>query len=174
MPLKTELPNIYLIGFMGSGKTYWGKKWSATQGLAFHDLDDIIETQEDKSIARIFEEQGEAHFRDLETRALQELAGTNSIIAVGGGTACFNDNISWMNEYGTSVYLHSSPENILGRLAGEKNKRPLIKHLRDDELLFYIREKIKEREPFYHQAKITVNVDDIPGDYLPGFFNDYA
>ena len=163
---------IFLIGFMGSGKTYWGKKWASLSGLEFFDIDEIVEQEQQKTIAEIFAEDGEQHFRNLETYALKKFPGNeNAIIACGGGTPCFNDNLSWMNENGTSVYLQSSPENILKRLVSEKQKRPLIKHLQQDELLFYIREKIKEREAFYKQAKIIVNVDDLPKNYLPEFLN---
>ena len=159
---------IFLIGFMGCGKTYWGKKWAEHSGLDFFDIDEIVENEQEKSIAEIFAEDGEDHFRDMETNALRTFTGKDKVIvASGGGTPCFNDNISWMNENGTAVYLRSSPENILKRLVSEKEKRPLIKHLQDEELLFYIKEKIKEREPFYNQAKIILNVDDLPENYIP-------
>lgn len=162
----------FLIGFMGSGKTYWGKKWADISGLDFVDLDEIVEREQDKTIAEIFANDGEEHFRNLETIALKKItAKENVIIACGGGTPCFNDNISWMNENGTTVYLQSSPENILKRLEGEKEKRPLIKNQKEEELLFYITQKIKEREAFYNQAKIILDVDDLPGNYLPGFLN---
>ena len=159
---------FFLIGFMGSGKTYWGKKWTKHTGLEFFDIDEIVENEQEKSIAEIFAEDGEDHFRNLETGVLKSLSNTNNIIvATGGGTPCFNDNISWMNKSGTSIYLQSSPENILKKLVNEKEKRPLIKHLKDEELLFYITEKIKEREAYYKQAKIILNVDDLPENYIP-------
>ena len=161
---------IFLIGFMGSGKTYWGKLWAEKSGLDFFDIDEIVEKEQEKTIAKIFAEDGEQHFRNLETNALKKFSGkANAIVACGGGTPCFNDNLSWMNENGTSVYLQCSPEIILKRLVSEKEKRPLIKHLQQDELLFYITEKIKERETFYNQAKIILNVEDLPTNYLPGF-----
>lgn len=157
---------FFLLGFMGSGKTYWGEKWAKRSGLEFYDIDDIVEEEQGKSIAEIFAEKGEQHFRDLETVALRNFANhQNIIIACGGGTPCFNDNITWMNENGNSIYLQSSPQKILDRLITEKEKRPLIKNLDNLELLFYITEKIKEREAFYKQAKIILNVDDLPEDY---------
>lgn len=160
---------IFLIGFMGSGKTYWGNAWSQRSGLPFIDIDDIVENEQEKTIAEIFAENGEDHFRNLETIALRRLSNKEDvIIATGGGTACYNDNITWMNENGTSIYLESSPKNILNRLTSEKEKRPLIKDLSTEELLFYITEKIKEREPFYSQAKIVLNVDNLDSNYLPG------
>ena len=159
---------IFLIGFMGSGKTYWGKLWSERSGFSFFDLDEIIEIENKKTISEIFAKEGEDHFRNLETTELRNFSNKdNVIIATGGGTPCFNDNITWMNENGTVIYLQSSPANILKRLVSEKEKRPLIKNLKDDELLFYITEKIKEREFFYNQAKIILNVDDLSENYIP-------
>ncbi len=163
---------IFLIGFMGSGKTFWGKKWAEKSRFKFYDLDRKVEEEQGKTIAEIFDEDDEDHFRELETIVLRKLNSKNNIIvATGGGTPCFNNNISWMNENGTSVYLESSPENILKRLVGEKEKRPLIKNLKDDKLLFYIAQKIKERETFYNQAKIILDVDDLSENYLPDFLN---
>ncbi len=161
---------IFLIGFMGSGKTYWGNLWSQKSGLKFFDIDDMVEETQEKTIAEIFAQDGEDHFRDLETTALRSFADKeNAIVASGGGTPCYNDNITWMNENGTSIYLQSSPENILKRLISETEKRPLIKDLSQEELLFYIREKIKEREFFYNEAKIILPVDELNSNYLPDF-----
>ena len=155
---------------MGSGKTYWGNLWAKKSGLPYFDIDEIVEEQQKKTIAKIFAEDGEDHFRDLETAALRSFAEKeNAIVASGGGTPCYNDNITWMNDNGTPVYLRSSPENILKRLIAEKQKRPLIKNLQDEELLFYIKEKIKERELFYNRAKIILDVDELSQNYLPEF-----
>jgi len=160
--------HIFLTGFMGSGKTYWGKKWAEHAGFDFFDLDEIVERDEGSSIADIFATYGEEYFRQLETHALRNFSRQkNFIVACGGGTPCFNDNISWMNNNGTAIYLRSAPANILKRLVNEKQKRPLIKNLDDDELLFYISEKIKEREVFYNRAQLVLDVDDLPENYLP-------
>lgn len=159
--------SIFLTGFMGSGKTYWGKKWAQGLGREFIDLDDLLEKEERQTIAEIFAGKGEAYFRRLETDTLRRLGKRNDLlIATGGGTPCFDDNISWMNNNGTTVYLRSSPANIAARLVIEKEKRPLLKNLNDNELLFYITEKIKERELFYNQAKIILDVDDLPEDHI--------
>lgn len=155
---------------MGCGKNYWGNKWAQKSGMEFFDIDEIIETDQQKTIAEIFATKGEDHFRDLETAALKNISNkANAIIATGGGTACYNDNITWMNENGISVYLQSRPQNILQRLVTEKEKRPLIKNLQDTELLFYITEKIKEREFFYQQATIILHVDELSPGYIPEF-----
>ncbi len=156
---------VFLIGFMGSGKTHWGKIWAAKNGLNFYDLDEVIETKEGKTIATIFETKGEGYFRKIETAALHTLSEKqNCIIACGGGAACFNDNMQWMNENGTTVYLSATPQYIFNHVIDGQLKRPLIKKLNKAELLFFIEQKLKEREPFYKQAKIILQVNDINDD----------
>ncbi len=119
---------IFLTGFMGSGKSYWGQKWSQVSGIPFFDIDAIVEKEQDKTITEIFAEDGEDHFRNLETTALRKFADNeNAIVSSGGGTPCYNDNITWMNENGISIYLESASEKILYRLTSETEKRPLIK-----------------------------------------------
>lgn len=153
---------LFLIGFMGSGKTYWGNIWARQAGLDLYDLDEVIEKKEGKTIAAIFEKDGEDHFRKIETIALKEFAEKqNCIIACGGGTACFHDNMQWMNENGTTIYLSATPSYILSRVKEEKDKRPLINKHNEAELLFFIEQKLKEREPFYKQAKIILSVSEL-------------
>lgn len=159
--------NIFLLGFMGSGKTYWGKIWAKQMGLTFYDLDEVIEAGQGKTIAQIFEKDGEEHFRGIETIALQSFAEKKDcIIACGGGTACFNDNMQWMNNNGTTIYLSALPQYIFNSVAAEKDKRPLIKKINEAELLFFIEQKLKEREPFYKQAKFILPVDELDENSL--------
>jgi shikimate kinase len=166
-PFKGLGGKVFLIGFMGSGKTYWGKIWAQQKGLAFYDLDEVIEKEQGKTISVIFEKHGEDHFRKIEASALRYFAETeNCIIACGGGTACFNENMQWMNENGTTVYLSATPPYILSRVKEEKDKRPLINKLNEAELLFFIEQKLKEREPFYNQAKIILPVTELNDDSL--------
>jgi shikimate kinase len=157
-----EGEKVFLIGFMGSGKTHWGKIWAQKDGLDFYDLDEMIENKEGRSIASIFENEGEGYFRKIETEVLHSFSDKdNCIISCGGGTACCNGNMDWMNEHGTTVYLAASPSYILSRVKEEKDKRPLINKLNEAELLFFIEQKLKEREPFYKQAKVVLPVADI-------------
>lgn len=150
--------NIFLIGFMGSGKTHWGKIWAAANNFSFIDLDELIENAEGKTVAEIFEQHSEEYFRLLETKMLRRLINKqNTIIACGGGTPCFHDNMQWMNDQGTTVYISSTPNDILKRVLTEQDKRPLLKKLNQAELLFFIEQKLKEREPFYTQAKIILD-----------------
>jgi shikimate kinase len=138
---------------MGSGKSYWGNIWSKQSGLPFYDLDAVIEAAAQKNIAQIFEDSGEVFFRNEETAAIQQFANLqNYIIACGGGTPCFNNNMEWMNNHGTTVYLKATPEEILKRVINEQDKRPVIKNIPQPELLAFIEKKLKERASFYEQA----------------------
>jgi shikimate kinase len=158
---------VFLIGFMGSGKTYWGKKWAEKFHFDFYDLDEIIELEQKKTIATIFEKDGEDHFRQLETTALKTFsAKDNCIVACGGGTATFNGNMKWMNENGTTVYLSATPQYIYNRVVEEQKKRPLISKLNQAELFFFIEQKLKEREPFYNQAKLILPVEELNDNSL--------
>lgn len=155
---------FFLVGFMGSGKTHWGKIWAEANGLNFLDLDEIIERKEGKTIAAIFENNGEAYFRQIEAATLRSFDGAaNTIIACGGGTPCFLDNMQWMNEHGTTVYLSSDSSQILKRVLPKQEKRPLISKMTEEELLLFIEQKIHERAPFYAGAKFslsTLNLSD--------------
>ncbi|WP_462255332.1 shikimate kinase [Ferruginibacter sp.] len=158
---------IFLIGFMGSGKTHWGKLWAAKSGLQFFDLDEVIEKKEKKSVAEIFNQNGEAYFRQKEMQMLQTFATKqNCIIACGGGTPCFNNNMQWMNANGTTVYLAATAQDIFKRVITEQEKRPLIKDFSPQELLIFIENKLQEREIYYSQAKITLPVSAITADSI--------
>ncbi len=163
---------IFLIGFMGSGKSYWGKKWAQKHSFYFYDLDDVIEKKQGRSIAAIFEKDGEDAFRKLEAGALMKFASKDHcMIACGGGTACYADNMQWMNEHGITVYLSATPQYIYDRVLEEKEKRPLIKKVNRAELLFFIEQKLKEREVFYNQAKIILAAEEIDDNFVPEFIS---
>lgn len=158
---------------MGSGKTYWGKQWAPKSGLQFFDLDEVIEQEEGKTVAAIFEQNGEAYFRQKETDGLKKFVHKNNcIIACGGGTACFNNNMQWMNENGITVYLLASASEILNRVITEKEKRPLITNFSPEELLLFIENKIKERTPFYSQAKIILPVATLELNTINSIINN--
>lgn len=153
---------FFLNGFMGCGKTHWGKIWAAAYKVGFLDLDEEIEIRERKSVVDIFETKGETYFRSVEAALLREYTNLpTTIVACGGGTPCFNDNIDWMNENGISVYINCKPEEILRRLIKGQQQRPLINKLNQAELLFFIEKKLKERTPFYTKANIIVDCADI-------------
>ena len=155
---------FFLIGFMGSGKTYWGKIWASLYGFTFIDLDEVIEKKEGKSIADIFDIKGEAYFRTIEADVLRSFEDLeNTIVACGGGTPCFYENIEWMNACGTTIYLYSTAQEILQRVLSEQDKRPLIKKMNKGELLFFIEQKLKERADFYNAAIIKLISSEATG-----------
>jgi shikimate kinase len=169
-PTEEQSGLIFLIGFMGTGKTHWGRIWAARNHYAFLDLDELIEQEEQATVEKIFEKKGEDYFRQQEAKQLRLMGQyKNTIIACGGGAACFHDNISWMNEHGVSVCLTASAKFILKNILRQLPKRPLLKNLNETELLFFIEQKLKERQPFYNLATLTLNaesVSDISIDYL--------
>jgi shikimate kinase len=148
---------FFLTGFMGSGKSYWGKIWAAANNFTFTDLDEVIETDEGKAIAEIFESKGETYFREVESIHLRTFnRAQNTIVACGGGTPCFNENMQWMNAHGTTIYLLTTVNEILNRVLAEQEKRPLIKKMNQGELVFFIEQKLKERAAYYNSAKIII------------------
>lgn len=146
---------IFIIGFMCSGKTTFGRALAQKTGLEFIDLDEFIEKKEGKSIAEIFRNSGENGFREIERRNLLEVLGKkNCIIACGGGTPCFFDNIDKINESGISVFLSVSMEKLLSRLIEGHEKRPLVANKTKEEIEEIISRQLETRNPFYNQAKI--------------------
>jgi shikimate kinase len=151
---------IFLIGFMGSGKTTVGRPLARALGLRFVDMDHYLADVQHKTIGEIFEAIGESGFRALERQTLAELSvAENTLVATGGGAPCFSDNIQTMNQAGTTIYLQLSPEGLAARLKHGRDKRPLLRGLNDEELLSYIRTTLAQREPFYQQARIIVDCD---------------
>ena len=148
---------VFLVGFMGSGKSTLGKKLSELMNVSFIDLDSKIEESEGKSVNEIFRERGEEYFRNLEAEALRAIARIrNAVIATGGGAPCFYDNMEWMNENGVTVYLKAEPGELYHRLLKERETRPLLAHLGDVALFDYIMSSLAHREPYYAQATIKL------------------
>jgi shikimate kinase len=146
---------IFLLGFMGSGKSFSGKRLAEKNGMSFIDLDDYIEAKEGRTIREIFKKEGEAYFRKIEKECLHEMGEREMIvISTGGGTPCFFDNMNWMNESGVTVFLETSVEVLSNRLFDEMQKRPLLKGFSKRELKNFIEKKLAERNAFYHQTQI--------------------
>lgn len=157
---------IFLIGFMGSGKTTVGKKLASQMGYLFMDMDRVIEEESHTTISRIFDEKGEDEFRRLEHELIRRIVQMdNVVISTGGGVPCFHNNMELINKNGLSIYLKMKSEDLLKRLKGSKYERPLIRDLSPSELDQYITEKLKEREPHYLKSKYVVDGShpDIPG-----------
>lgn len=149
---------IFLIGFMGSGKTTTGKKLASRLNWEFIDLDEFIEEDKGMPVAEIFETQGEDWFRTVEAEALRTVAkADNTVISTGGGTPCFYENMEFMLQNGLTVYLRMTPESLARRLARSSAGRPLLKGIDKEELETYIRTKLAEREPWYSMAEIKTD-----------------
>jgi shikimate kinase len=157
---KEEKTRLFLVGYMGAGKTTLGKLLAKKLNLHFLDVDLFIENRYHKSITAIFEEKGEAEFREIERQILQEIIGfENVIIATGGGLPCFFDNMDLMNQTGITIYLRTGVEELTKRLKSSKQKRPLIKGKTLEELKDFIETSLKKREIFYNKASIIFDTD---------------
>ncbi len=152
------MTRIFLIGYMGAGKTTLGKAFARAMGLTFIDLDWYIEERFHKTIRELFTERGEDAFRDLERRMLHEAGEFEDVvISVGGGTPCFFDNVDYMNSVGETVFLDVDIRVLFRRLKIAKQQRPLLDGKSDEELMLFIQEALQKRLPFYTRAKHTFN-----------------
>jgi len=151
---------IYLIGYMGSGKSTVGTGLAKALNLDFIDLDHYIESRNHRTIPDIFARDGEAEFRRLEQKALHEVSEfENIVIATGGGAPCFFDNMEVIKRTGKSLYLNGSPRILADRLMHSKTERPLIKGKTEPELVAFIAETLAKRSEWYTQAESILNFD---------------
>ncbi|MBQ9077487.1 MAG: shikimate kinase [Muribaculaceae bacterium] len=145
---------IFLIGYMGSGKSTMGRVVSRMTGMPFIDLDNYIESRFHHSVREIFAENGEERFREIERNMLHEVADfENVIVACGGGTPCFFDNMDYMNSHGHTVFLDTPINKLHSRLMRGRHKRPLIADKSDEELLEFIVEALDRRMEHYSKAQ---------------------
>ena len=165
------MERTFLIGYMGSGKTTYGRLIAKEQKMTFVDLDTIIEEKYAKSITSLFEEVGEVEFRKIERETLHDIAHIeNALIATGGGTPCFYDNMEFMNKMGDTIYLRTSVRELRDRLKTVRNKRPLLRNKTDHELESHIAEMLEKREIFYMKAKYILDTDDLnPNNLLSSY-----
>ena len=162
-----QFRRIYIIGFMGSGKTTTGKKLADGLRWSFIDLDREIEAESGKTINEIFSESGEKSFRQMESEILHKLnINKDTVISLGGGTPCFSDNMDYINKTGTAIYLRLSPQLLKNRLSRESDKRPLLKDIPENERIHFIHEKLSEREVHYNRAALIVDADNLRIDAL--------
>jgi shikimate kinase len=153
-----QATKIFLIGFMGSGKSTTGKKLASHLNWSFIDLDEKIEQSTGMEIRDIFSEKGEAFFRKIESDTLKRMASeSNAVISTGGGTPCFGDNMDFMLRTGLTVYLRMTPARLKSRLAGTSEHRPLLKDIGKNGLQEYITAKLAEREKWYSRAEVIVD-----------------
>jgi shikimate kinase len=153
---------------MGCGKTTHGKKLAKLLERPFIDLDNYIEKKEEASVKTIFDTKGEAFFREKETEYLKQVVAryATSVISLGGGAACFNDNMQFMLKKGIVIYIQMPAEALHYRLLQSETQRPLLKDKTPEEGLAFIKDLLKEREPFYSQSQITVNGIDLTAEKL--------
>ena len=151
---------IFLVGYMGCGKSSLGRKLAKASGMEFMDMDSIIEQREGASISDIFHYQGEAYFRGVEQALIEELGAADGdmVISTGGGAPAWEDNMERMNRLGATVYLRRTAEQIASRLSPHgRQKRPKLRGLNDEELVAFMTANMAEREPFYSQATHCVD-----------------
>lgn len=164
---KIPSKKIFLIGFMGCGKSKLGKSVAAKLELPFLDLDDLVEAKNQMSIPELFAAFGEQGFREREKQTLQEAAIANdAIIATGGGAPCFFDNMEWMNNNGITVFIDTPVKVLADRLINARVERPLVKGKSYEELIDFIETKLVERRPFYSQAKLVLKGVDLNANDL--------
>jgi shikimate kinase len=157
--------NIFLVGFMGSGKSTIGKLLAQQLKMNFSDLDHIIEDNEKKKVSDIFKDMGEPKFRELEKEFIKKIsAKDNQVVALGGGAPCFHNNMEYINKKGLSVYLKMSVEAIKDRLLQLSPQaiasRPLIANKSENELSEFIQATLGKREIYYNKAKLIVSNEE--------------
>ena len=149
---------LFLIGFMGSGKSTVGKQIANLLNIDFYDLDELIEDKFKMSISLFFQKFDEKTFRDAESNALTEiLKNDNFVLSCGGGTPCFNNNMKLINNNGISIYLKMNASSLAYRLEKSRKKRPLLQKFTGENLRNRIEQLLSEREPYYNQAQYVVN-----------------
>ncbi|MBW8333466.1 MAG: shikimate kinase [Prolixibacteraceae bacterium] len=153
---------IYLIGYMGCGKTTLGRKLAATLNLTFVDLDTFLEEKYFRTIPQIFKEEGEAEFRRKEQNVLHEVSTFDDVIvATGGGAPCFFDNMEVMNTTGFCIFLDVDTDSLVSRLIHAKTERPIIKGKSLEELKLFIEEMMLKRRPYYEKARYILKGSEI-------------
>lgn len=149
---------IFIIGFMGCGKTTHGKKLAKNLGYRFIDLDQWIENQQELTVAEIFAQYGEEAFRAMESEAIINMEKEDKVvISTGGGAPCHNNNMELLRSSGLTIYLKLSPGALASRLTYSRTKRPLLAGKRQEELVPLIETMLSARIPFYESAHIVVD-----------------
>lgn len=160
------LNTIFLIGYMGAGKSVVGKLLSQINGFNFYDLDEYIEAKEGKKVSEIFNQNNEVYFRKIENKYLKEISllKDNKIISTGGGTPCFQNNFEIINESpnSTSIYLKANIDVLVNRLKDSIDNRPIISHLTDEyKLKEFITKHLFERNYYYEKSTIKIVTDNL-------------
>ncbi|HSN49708.1 MAG TPA: shikimate kinase [Bacteroidales bacterium] len=153
---------IYIVGYMGAGKSNFGADLALQLGFNFIDLDDVFQEKYHISVGDFFVKYGEEPFRKLETDILLSTASVdNCVVSTGGGTPCHAGNMDFIVANGKSIYLHLEAEDLATRLKFMKQKRPLIKNVADDDLAAFVGDHLREREAYYSRSEIIIEGDGI-------------
>lgn len=160
---------IFLVGYMGCGKSTLGRRLARRLGVPFVDTDARVEEREGATVSDLFRYEGEQRFRKIEREVLDASIAEypSAVISTGGGLPVWGDNMARMNAAGCTVYLRRSAENIAGRLSPYgRRKRPRLQGLNDEELVAFMTRDMASREPFYSRAKLILACDSLPDDEL--------
>ena len=160
---------VFLIGYMGCGKSTLGRRLARRLRVPFVDTDSRVEEREGASVSDLFRYEGERRFREIEREVLDASIAEypSAVISTGGGLPVWGDNMARMNAAGCTVYLRRSAENIAGRLSPYgRRKRPRLQGLNDEELVAFMARDMASREPFYSRAKLILACDSLPDDEL--------
>ena len=153
---------IFLVGMMGSGKSFWADKLKRKFKVPAYDLDALIEMMEEKSVAEIFSEDGEDYFRKAEAKMLRLFGEKKQfILACGGGTATYHDNIEWMNKQGITIWLDEPVEVLSQRLVNTQSRRPLLKNISNENIPGFLNTKLEERQPYFSKAKYRLSGEQL-------------
>ncbi len=164
---------IYLIGYMGCGKSTLGRTLATSLNLTFIDLDTFLEAKYFRTIPQIFAEEGEAEFRKKEKNVLLEVSEFDDVIvATGGGAPCFFDNLEVMNNTGFCIFLDVETDSLVNRLIHAKTERPIIKGKSPDELHHFIEEMMLKRRPYYEKARYQLKGSEIKPEQVHELLKD--
>ena len=165
---------VFLVGYMGSGKTTTGKKLAKNIGYFFFDLDNEIEKLAGKTIPQIFADEGEDAFRLLEHSMLVSLSNRkNVVVSTGGGAPCYFDNMALMKKTGVTVYINMKPESLANRLLNAKVKRPVIEGISEKELPLFIASHLAKRKEFYEMALFKIKGENLEMENLIKLVKEY-
>ena len=146
---------LYIVGYMASGKSTFGRALAEKTGWKFIDLDSEIEKKAGTKIPQLIAERGEAAFRELEGAALRQTASEcKTVIACGGGTPCFRDNMEFMTLHGMTLWLIATPERIAERILEAGDTRPLVAGMEKPHLLDFVRKHLLQRQHHYCKASM--------------------
>jgi shikimate kinase len=172
---STVQTKIFLIGMMGSGKSYWAEKLKKKFKVPAYDLDALVEMMEEKTVSEIFAEDGEEYFRKAEDKMLRLFAEKKQfILSCGGGTACHGDNMKWMNKQGITVWIDEPVDVLVERLSKEKAHRPLIKDMDDKEMADFLERKLAERSEYYNHAAYRLSGDELTESAFSKIVKEHA